>query len=548
MPEGAFTGDRIGDPEAIAPALRRLLDGMGTKVQGVVFGLATGNVVTQVMGIPHVPENELNALLEGELEHYKIVREGEGAFDYARLNANATTPASSTTGTVEAAEAQMLLMATEKSVVSAYRRVAELAGLRLIGLEPTLLAMCRIGWMFGSDPTGALCLSVAAGRSEIAIIEPDAVRLYRRIEVGSDSLFPSSEDATSTSAPAPNATRPHNALLNDEADKEDEEAGTPHPATMGTAGIVRPLNTTAARTLALEVRRSLEYYRREHSKGGENRSPLSKIVLITDLPDAEVLLQWLREELGTSIRLASPSALLAPEPLPIPYRAPGLQEIPDSSKSLDTIEGDTVTSEELSLLAALGLALGIMTGTSHPVPHFDLSSEQIAYAEITRARRALAFSLAGSIVLLLIGAGLTLAVGDRANNVSHHLEHMQDDLAELQEQQQMVFSRVQAQQQELATLRKRGYPMPRLLDAITKVLPAQASLTEADLDKEGRLTITGNAVNDRAMVQTLEGLRTIPWFDVPSLDNFARKPKTDFAPSYVEFKLQTHINGGQSTP
>ena len=199
MPADASTGGVISDPDAVGTALRRLIDSMGATAREAVFGLSSSSVTTQIMSVPRVPNNELPMLLEGELEHYKIGRAGEVAFDYARL----AGPAEQANG-VDVGETPMLLMATDKSVVNAYRAVAERAGLHLLALEPTLLAMYRIGWMLSRDQPGTVCLSVDHSKSEVAVMEANAVHLYRRVDIGSDALFPSeSQNAGPSAAPPP---------------------------------------------------------------------------------------------------------------------------------------------------------------------------------------------------------------------------------------------------------------------------------------------------------------------------------------------------------
>ena len=115
----------------------------------------------------------------------------------------------------------MLLMASEKTVVSGYQAVSEHAGLRLLALEPTLLAMYRIGWLLARDQPRAVCLSVSQQRSEVAVIEDGEIRLYRRVDVGSDSLFPppfaDGGPATTTGAVRP----PKASILTDEMEGEE---------------------------------------------------------------------------------------------------------------------------------------------------------------------------------------------------------------------------------------------------------------------------------------------------------------------------------------
>ena len=198
---------------------------------------------------------------------------------------------------------------------------------------------------------------------------------------------------------------------------------------------------------------------------------------------------------------------------------------------------------DLALLPALGVALGMLPDQPAAVPHFDLSSEQTANANAEVARRTLTLALAVSIVTLLVGAGFTFAIGSRANDVGHIAAHLEDDYTDLQKQYQMDINRFLAQQQELEVLKKNGFPFPRLMDAVTEVIPASVGLTEVDLESNGKMTFIGNADSDGAVVRTRDGLGTISWFLSPSVDSLDRKPATDFNQPYVQFKIVTQVAG-----
>ena len=294
----------------------------------------------------------------------------------------------------------------------------------------------------------------------------------------------------------------------------------------GEAGVDPGMNLSAARTLALELRRSLEYYRRENP----NSNAITQAVLMIDAPGAASFQTWLMGELEMDVRLARPSEILALGEMPPPYHA--------------TSDAFTASPySELAFLPAMGLGLGLLGEHSAAVPHFDLSSEETANAAVDAARRVLTYSLIASILLLFIGAGITFAVGSQANDIAHEVAHLKVDLAERQQRQQLVINRLQAQQQQLTTLQRKGFPFPRLMDAVGDMLAPDIGLTEVDLDKAGKMTIMGDAANDSAIVQTLNGLRAVSWFEIPSLESFNRKPATNIAPAVVQFKITTQLAG-----
>ena len=84
-PNGAMEGGRITDPEAVAEALRGLLNRMHVSTRDAVMGISTQSVLTRTLDIPRVPDNEVRTILVGELAHYQILRENSETFDYIRM-------------------------------------------------------------------------------------------------------------------------------------------------------------------------------------------------------------------------------------------------------------------------------------------------------------------------------------------------------------------------------------------------------------------------------------------------------------------------------
>ncbi len=520
MPEGAFVGDRIVDPEAVGIALRRLVDSAGAVSRDAVFGIASGSVITQVMNVPFVPETELQAVLEGELEHYKIMRHGESAFDYLRLSAAGQSQPSA--DAQAGGESPMLLMAADKNVIALYQRVAELAGLNLVSLEPTLLGMYRVGWMLTKGQPGGLCLSVDHVRSELAFIDAGAIRLYRRIDVGSENLFPTLfPNAAQNSS---NAGRPRASILG-----EEEEPGLALSGlNSGLPGI--SMNMSAARAVALEVRRSIEYYRREHPDRSDG-----DIVLVADTPAMETMQPWLQEELGRNVMLLKPALLRD-------LTGVNLLQVPGSDSA------GSGASSELALMPALGLALGLLPDAPADVPRFNLTSAHRLNAIAAAARRTLLSSAAASLIVLLLGITIAGLIYLRVGVAERELNRLQAEYTAKQQQQNLIVSTWQRQQNQLTALQNKGYPFPRVMDAISNVVAPQAGLTEVALDSGGRLSVTGTAVNDLAVVQTLDGMRSVNWFVFPTLDSQERKRDRQELPPHVEFKISTQLAAATTPP
>src|SRR5690349_13199763 len=80
-PPGAVENGRVVYPQPVADALRILTQRMGVRTRDVILGLPARTVMARVLEIPNVPDAEIPAILQGEMLHYHLLMEGEGAFD-----------------------------------------------------------------------------------------------------------------------------------------------------------------------------------------------------------------------------------------------------------------------------------------------------------------------------------------------------------------------------------------------------------------------------------------------------------------------------------
>src|SRR5579862_2662520 len=152
MPVGTMEGDLIVSPRVAAAALVEMLGRLSITTRDAVIGLPARGLTTRVLEIPQAPDNEIAGLIAGEMEHYHILREGDGVFDYAPMR-----------GAQQADNANLaiLLMAADDRLLNGYREFAAQAGLQLIALEPVPLAMYRVAYVrAAAEPlTACLCIS-----------------------------------------------------------------------------------------------------------------------------------------------------------------------------------------------------------------------------------------------------------------------------------------------------------------------------------------------------------------------------------------------------
>jgi len=491
-PRGAVEGDRIVFPDVVAETLRGLLHRMNVSTRAAVIGIGAQSVITRVLDIPRVPDDEVRMVIESELAHYQILREGSGAFDFARLqepeNRLDVNP-------------QVLLMAVEERVVTDYRDTAERAGLHLLALEPTLLGIYRAAFQQAQAHPSAVCLLVSYGRAEIAIVDHGQIRLYRRADVGSDDLI------TGRRRPRPGGLEsgggPERVLLTNEREDEAFEVSSEEYGR---------INATAASNLATELQRSLDYYRREFPQA----SAVGRGVLATNDPEAEPLADWISEALRMDMVVASPPIAIGVS------RAIAAQ--------LEPPEG-------LRFLAAAGLAMRELPGQPPVVPQFDLTLRDRVEEGVEAARRGLTVSLAVSIAFVLIAVVTGLTLGRNATKLEHEVLHKKSELAGRQRVEQARVEAMLQQAEHLRALKLEGFPFPRIMDAIAAATDPQVGLTEVNLDRNGRLTVAGEASTDGAVVRTLSGLQLCSYFENTMLDSWERDERA------VRFRVSSQLIG-----
>jgi len=497
-PRGAVEGDRVVFPDAVADTLRGLIGRMGTSTRSAVIGIGAQSVITRILDIPRVPESEARMVIEGELAHYQILREGTGAFDFLQLH-DADRMADSSP--------QALMMAAEERVVATYTDIADRAGLHLVALEPLLLGMYRAAWPRIQAQPSAICVLVGYGRTEIAIVDHGQIRLYRRVDFGSDDLV-----AGRRPTRGPGGLGGHSServLLGDDA-PEPEVLREPTPG---------EIVQSAATSLATELQRSLDYYRREYPQA----TTVSRTILATHDPQAEPLAEWLSQALRIDVEAAEP---------------------PISIDVGRAIASQLEAPHGLRFLAAAGLAMHELPGLADSVPRFNLALRDRVDPEVAQARRSLTMVLASSVALAMIGLVVVLTLARNASQLEHNVEFRKSQLGARRMENESRIQMLRAQRDQVRILKAQGFPFPRIMDAIAVAVDPEAGLRNVGLSNAGALALEGEASNERAIIRTLEGLKRCPYFFNTSLDSF--EWVSDNQSRLLRFNISSQLAGTQT--
>ena len=85
LPAGTMAGGAVMRPDVLAEEILKALEEMGATTKNAVLGLSASVISLRAMDVPDVPDAELQAVVEGEVQHFQILREEGGVFDYWRL-------------------------------------------------------------------------------------------------------------------------------------------------------------------------------------------------------------------------------------------------------------------------------------------------------------------------------------------------------------------------------------------------------------------------------------------------------------------------------
>lgn len=470
IPSGAMAGGAVMRPDVLADVIISALDEMGASTKNAVLGLPASVISMRALDVPDVPEAELQAVVEGEVQHFQILREEGGVFDFWKLK----PPVGK-----EDADRQVLLMAVEESILGGYREALDRAGIQIDAIEAQHIGMYRSASRQVGDE-GAVCvLTIGESRSEIGMVIADELALYRRIEIGASDMI------------------------------LDPMAGD--------------LNETVVSTLATELKRSIDYFHREYP----NAPIVGKILASVREPSLEKIPELLIPVLRLDIDLVTPPEASA--------------ATPEISRILDMPDG-------ARYLGAIGLAMEGVDAGSANAPVFDFGASGGRSHEMKFARRNFFLSAAAAATLLIVGAGLSFYLGANNRRMDAEISQRRADINTLQERYRPQAEARAMQLEILRDLGSQGVPFQPLMDALGASLDPGVGLEKVNVDTGGIVKITAEAVDELAMINTVERLRSFPYFTDTVVDRYGKLNESEPWNPAIKFDLTTRYVGTMARP
>ena len=452
IPAGALDPGSTVSPDALAQRLKNAIKKIGATTNNAVLGVPSTGVFTRLLDIPQIPDEELEPVVAGEVAHYQMIRPDGGAFGFARL----PTPDTSR-------DIQVLVMAADDPILHTLDEVAKRAGLTLVTKEPSQLAAVRTAFQT-NFPEATLMISIDDAATEIAVVDNGKLMLYRRIDVGGRNLLANAVAFAGVGAGSDSGIRKSGPAAVDEV--------------------------LSAR-LATEIRRSMDYFRRQFPQSDVGQAVVSSMDSRLDS-----MAEYLEGALGIHCRVAVANV-----------RASGA-----AAAEL----GTPISSE---YFAALGLAMGELGYGRGVLPTIDLIP--------SAPKRESAIGMSGGAIISTVATAAVLVIGFLAyTSLKSQTSEAQDGSTRLKQQATTLNAQLAPKQKQydmevkvLSDLSKQGTPFPWVMDAVTQALDPGVGISEIHFDGT-HVRISGEAKDEASLVNTLDHIRTAGPFTQPFVDNF----------------------------
>lgn len=496
-------------PARIAAAIQKVLTSKGIRTRLAVITLRDRLATTMALELPPVPEQELRTVVQTELEHYRIIRPG-GAFDFVALRP---------TGTDAPRTVQVVAAASDRQQADMCVDIAERTGLRPLILETRLLSLYRaaLPQLLSQDCT--TCLAMDEMSCSLLFIWNGQVCLHRHLDIGYAALVSTQDHwpERDPSAEIPNSSGPR-MLVPDGAEIR--------PGAPDDERLARPVLDE----LLVQVGRSLDYFQRQWP--GAPHPGL--LVVSSPCHGTAPLADALADFLGISTEMVTPSAGATLDAQ--------CGTLADAAAQAISVLPHGEEAAAVTFCVAMGAAMRGLASRPSADLCLSLSPPELGQIQLRRAQMGMVTSLVASVAVVLLGTVVGYVIGTRAGSIGHSNE---DRLPELQSKQAAYRAASGALESDISgmeTLRPRGLPIPYIVDTIAGTVVDRAGLTEISIDRGGKVLLSGEATDERSMIDTLNRLRVTPCLTGMSLDSFDQVPGDGTAPN-LRFKASAMIVG-----
>ncbi len=181
-PDGAIEGGMVVAPHAVVQAIRQVISAAKLRGSRAVIGMGGRNVLIRNLTFPPMPAEELKAAVKWEAERHLPLRIEDAVVDAQVVREVKTGPQR---------HLDVLMAAVPEREALAYYQIMTQAGLEVVAIEATALALART---LGETPQPTAAIDVGAENTELVIVQNSLPLICRSIPVGSMHLTESAPD------------------------------------------------------------------------------------------------------------------------------------------------------------------------------------------------------------------------------------------------------------------------------------------------------------------------------------------------------------------
>jgi Tfp pilus assembly PilM family ATPase len=508
IPPGAIDDSGVIDTDVVSRTVRDLLIANDVRAKETVLVISANSVITRLLTLPSMPENEMREVLRGEVEDYAILSGDEPVLDFQVVEAASPQGVSSrgmgdfphssrgmgdfphsSRGMGDFPHRQrvkILVVAAPKRLISSYKAVVKAANLRLSAIETVPLAVLRAlisGQLsvqmhdasrgMGDFPHPAMLVSVEESTGTIAVVGDEVIQFVHSIEIGSDAL---SRDGK------------------------------------------------ALEELADEVRSSLSYY--QTASPQERR--IENVILFMDGADSGHISETLSRYLS------------------MPVSNPRLLEIPAYAQGYGGFSpfGDHTMNYGLSSCAAIGGAARATTGNNDG--NIDLLRSQ--KLETARSRNKVSIFLLCLFSMILLSVCANFLLEAKANSMMKRLIQQNGGGSGIQALEEMSSieadaARLEAQVDMTRTIinSTKRVDWAEILREISAIIPKTVWLTDFSWKEGDDATFDGVALSYDSVFKFRDTLTDSPYFGPVTLVSIQSSKIRDH--SLVRFEMGCGVRG-----
>ncbi len=275
-PPRGMSSEADQDLAALAATIKKLVS--DTKVVGrdVIVGLPESEVVTKVISLPKMSDQELASAIEWEAEQYIPMPITEVNVSYDVL----FRPKE------DAGQMKVSLVAAPKKLVEKYVKVFDMAGLKIMAVETELIAVARA--LVPENSGTQMVVDMGARGTDIAVVSGGRVVFSRSIATAGEAM-----------------SRAVAAGLSMEPVQAEEYKKAYGLSTSALEGKVRGVILPIFDMIATEVRKALEFYRSQATG-----DPVKSVIVSGGSAGMSEIVSELAGKLGIEVAVGDPIAPL----------------------------------------------------------------------------------------------------------------------------------------------------------------------------------------------------------------------------------------------